>query len=66
MVSDGGLWVGPTGGLDEVRRGKGVVARNEPKHTEKTRLEKRPDEWCQFSQLAPPIFIPSVSELTAL
>jgi len=42
-----------------------VVARNEPKHTEETRLEKRSDEWCQFSRLAPPIFIPSVSRLTA-
>jgi len=65
MVSDGGLWVGPMGVLDEAE-GKGSVARNEPKHTEETRLEKRSDEWCQFSRLAPPIFIPSVSELTAV
>jgi len=46
--------------------GEGMVARNEPKHTEETRLEKRSDEWCQFCRLAPPIFIPSVSELTAV
>jgi hypothetical protein len=43
-----------------------VVARNEPKYTEETRLEKRSDEWYQFSRLAPPIFTPSVSELTVL
>jgi hypothetical protein len=53
------------------RRGGGggrkvVVARNEPKYTEETRLEKRSDEWYQFSRLAPPIFTPSVSELTVL
>jgi len=68
MVSDGGLCVGPMGVLDEAAGGwGGAVARNEPKHTEeKTRLEKRPDEWCQFSRLAPPVFIPCVSELTAV
>lgn len=66
MVSDGGLWVGPMGVLDEALGWGGLVARNEPKHTEETRLEKRSDEWCQFSRLAPPIFVPSVSELTAV